>query len=162
MQDYDWSQFTTTTYIQASPEKVYQAWATAKGMETWFLKKCDYQKRSASESVQSGDGYTWTWYTKDDYRDSGKIIECQSPNYFKFTFGPSTCAVHIKEQAGATLVELIQEGIPTDEKGKVMWHLGCQTGWTYFFANLKAYLEHGIDLREKDKQRLTDCSDYNE
>ncbi len=43
-----------------------------------------------------------------------------------------------------------------------MWNVNCQTCWTYFLTNLKAYLEHGIDLREKDPQRLDDCSEYSE
>jgi len=163
MQNHNWSTFTTKLYIQSKFEKVYQAWAIQVGMEIWFLRTCAYGNRKKNEAVQSGDTYIWTWHTKDNYTDKGKIIETQKPNYFKFTFGPvATCAVSIAEENGATLVKLVQEKIPTDEKSKVMWNVNCQTGWTYFLLNLKAYLEHGIDLRDKDTRRLEDCSEYME
>ena len=29
-------------------------------------------------------------------------------------------------------------------------HMGCRAGWVFFLTNLKAYLEHGIDLRTTD------------
>ncbi len=160
MQEHDWSTFTAKTYIHARPEKIYNAWLTAAEMENWFLKACRFGSRSRNELAQGGDDYIWTWHTKDDYTDKGKIIEAQDPNYLKFTFGPATCAVSITEEKGATLVKVVQENIPTDEKSKVMWNVGCQSGWTYFLTVLKAYLEHGIDLRDKDPQRLEDCSDY--
>jgi hypothetical protein len=31
--------------------------------------------------------------------------------------------------------------------------MGCAMGWTFFLANLKAYLENGIDLRGHDPKR---------
>jgi len=46
---------------------------------------------------------------------------------------------------------LWQENIPTDEKAKVSWHLGCATGWTFYLTNLKSILEGGLDLRNKDE-----------
>jgi len=29
-------------------------------------------------------------------------------------------------------------------------HYGCSNGWTFWLANLKAYLEHGILLNETE------------
>ena len=87
MGNHDWSKFESKTYVNASPEKVFKAWATQKGLESWFLKKASMGNRKPTETVQSGDDYSWTWYTADDYTDSGKIIETQSPNYLRFSFG---------------------------------------------------------------------------
>ncbi|HVJ65096.1 MAG TPA: hypothetical protein VM901_07570 [Bdellovibrionota bacterium] len=39
-----------------------------------------------------------------------------------------------------------QQKMPTTETAKISWHLDCSTGWTYFLRNLKAIVEHGIDL----------------
>ena len=37
-----------------------------------------------------------------------------------------------------------------NEKGKVQYHMGCLGGWTFYLANLKSYLEGGVDLRNKN------------
>jgi len=31
----------------------------------------------------------------------------------------------------------------------MMFSVGCSNGWTFWMANLKAYLEHGITLHAK-------------
>ena len=31
--------------------------------------------------------------------------------------------------------------------------MGCNLGWSFFITNLKALLEHGIDLRETDPDK---------
>jgi len=46
------------------------------------------------------------------------------------------------------LVSLSQSEIPQDEKSKLEIFYGCSNGWTFWLANLKAYLEHGILLNE--------------
>jgi hypothetical protein len=48
-------------------------------------------------------------------------------------------------------VELVQENIPDDESGKLTWHVGCKTGWTFYLANMKSLYEGGIDLRNKNE-----------
>jgi hypothetical protein len=50
------------------------------------------------------------------------------------------------------IVELVQDNISTDEKGKELWHVGCKTGWTFYLANMKSMFEGGIDLRNKNEQ----------
>ncbi len=48
------------------------------------------------------------------------------------------------------IVELSQEQIPTDERHKALYHVGCLEGWTFYLANLKSYLDGGLDLRNKN------------
>ena len=33
------------------------------------------------------------------------------------------------------------------------WHMSCNLGWSFFMTNLKALLEHNIDLRETNPER---------
>ena len=40
--------------------------------------------------------------------------------------------------------------MPTDEETKMNIYNGCSCGWTFWLANLKAYLEHGILLNETE------------
>ena len=52
-----------------------------------------------------------------------------------------------------TMLRLVQENIPNTPKTNVSLHMGCNMGWSFFMTNLKALLEYGVDLREKDPDR---------
>jgi uncharacterized protein YndB with AHSA1/START domain len=54
-----------------------------------------------------------------------------------------------------TLVTAHETGWPMDSDG-VKRALGQTAGWTYFLCCLKAYLQHGINLRQGLKRRLTE------
>jgi uncharacterized protein YndB with AHSA1/START domain len=155
---YDWSRFVTRIAINAAAEKLYALWATRDGIEYWFLRLSEYKTpegllRSGGEPAQKGDSYTWRWHGwGDETTEHGTILEANGRDFFKFTFAETcTCAVTIKEENGYRVVELVQENIPTDDKAKHNWHLGCKTGWTFYLANLKSMLEGGIDLRNRDE-----------
>ena len=51
-----------------------------------------------------------------------------------------------------TIVELTQDNIPPDDNPATNLHIGCGEGWTFYLANLKSYLEGGIDLRNKNEK----------
>lgn len=157
-----WGSFTVRININAAVEKLYLLWATEAGMESWFLRLCEYKRasrthRDSHDPVQNGDTYLWRWHGySDEVKEEGMILECNGKDYLKFSFGQAgDCIVRIKEEAGHTIVELYQENIPDDEKGKHYWHVGCKAGWTFYLANLKSLCEGGIDLRNKD-ERLKD------
>ncbi len=57
--------------------------------------------------------------------------------------------------ARATLVAIREAGWPMDREG-VQRALGQTAGWTYFLCCLKAYVQHGIDLRQGLTERLTE------
>lgn len=157
MAKYDWSSFTTRINVKAPRQKLYHAWATQFGMELWFLRLSEYKKsngelRQNDEMVQPGDSYKWMWHGyPDDVEETGKILDSNGQDYLKFSFGKAgICTVNLKEEEGDTIVELLQEDIPTDEANMHHYHLGCKTGWTFYLANLKSIYEGGIDLRNKN------------
>ena len=159
MSDFNWSEFITRIPVSADNKSLYDAWATRRGIEHWFLRMSEYRSpdgtlRGDDERVQSGDTYAWRWHGwPDEVEEHGTILNCNGKDYFQFTFGDAgICSVTIKNENGNTIVELVQTEIPTDEKGKHYWHLGCKTGWTFYLANLKSLFEGGIDLRNKDEQ----------
>ena len=55
--------------------------------------------------------------------------------------------VRISSAGRGSIFVLTQSNMKTSPIQRVRMHLGCQTGRTFFLVNLKAYLEHGIDLR---------------
>lgn len=156
-EEFDWSKFSVRININASLDALYQAWATRKGIESWFLRLSEYKKPDSrvtnnDELVQEGDTYKWLWYGwPDETVEHGKILEANGRDLFKFSFGKAgNCLVKIYTEQKTPIVELIQDNIPADEKGRQYWHIGCRTGWTFYLANMKSILEGGIDLRNKD------------
>lgn len=154
----DWKSFVVRINVNAPVERVYNLWATRKGIEYWFLRMSEYKKatgelRNADEPVQKGDSYTWRWHGwSDGTTEYGTILDCNGKDLFKFSFGKAgDCTVRIKQEMGYTIVELVQENVPDDDNGKQTWHVGCKTGWTFYLANLKSLCEGGIDLRNKDE-----------
>lgn len=147
--------FTKKIYIKAPITKLYYCWATSDGICQWFLRKAAYvsadgNKRAATEFVKKDDTYTWGWHNWDD-EESGKILEANGRDRITFTFaGRSKVTVQLKEDQGAVLVTLRQYEIPTDDESKLNIHFGCSNGWTFWLANLKAFLEHGILLNETE------------
>ena len=159
MSEYDWSRFAVRININASIEKLYWCWATREGMEFWFLRVCEYKNREANfraddEYLQKADTYRWLWHGwPDEVVELGEILACNGVDHLKFKFGNAgNCTVKIYTEENEKIVELVQDNIPTDEKAKTSWHLGCKTGWTFYLANLKSLLEGGIDLRNKNEK----------
>lgn len=158
MSEANWSGFTIRIPVNATTEKLYWCWATKEGMEYWFLRLSEYKRPDGSllnnnEAVQPGDMYKWLWYGwPDDTVENGKILDCNGKDMLKFSFGHAgNCTVTIIKENGQSIVELVQDNIPDDEHGKYYWHVGCKTGWTFYFTNLKSLLEGGIDLRNRDE-----------
>lgn len=159
MENYDWSRFVTRILINASPQDLYDAWSSQQGIEHWFLRLSEYRSREGKlrepqEEVQPGDTYVWKWHGwPDNVEEKGEVIDCNGKDYFRFSFGEAgICTVELKKENGATMVELTQSDIPTDERGKHYWHLGCKAGWTFHLTNMKSVFEGGLDLRNKDEE----------
>lgn len=156
---YDWSRFVVRINVNAPAEKLYNAWATRKGMEYWFLRLSEYKDasgklRGSDEPVSKGDTYKWLWHGwTDDTVEHGQILDCNGKDLFSFSFGKAgNCTVRIYKELDETIVELVQDNIPTDEQGKHYWHVGCKTGWTFYMSNLKSLYEGGVDLRNKNEK----------
>jgi hypothetical protein len=159
MAEFDWSRFSVRINTKIPVDKLYWCWATKEGIEFWFLRRSDYKKPdgglySDTAYVQKGDSYSWWWYGyPDEVVEHGEIMEANGKDLFQFRFGDAgICTVRIYEEQGENIVDLTQSEIPTDEKGKQNWHLGCKTGWTFYMSNMKSMLEGGVDLRNRNEK----------
>jgi uncharacterized protein YndB with AHSA1/START domain len=148
--------FTKKIFIHTTPERLYSCWATEKGICEWFLKKAafstpDGKKRDAGQYVEPNDRYVWEWYNWDG-EETGRILETNAPDHLVFSFaGSSRVAVDLEKKGEKVLLTLRQYDIPLDEESKLNIHVGCSNGWTFWLANLKAYLEYGILLHETEE-----------
>jgi uncharacterized protein YndB with AHSA1/START domain len=152
----DWTRFEVRINVKAPIQDLYDAWATRKGIERWFLRLSEYKKPDGSscgmeESVKKGDTYKWLWYGYPDSTvEHGEILAVNCKDEFKFSFGKAgNCTVRIFPEDDEAIVELVQDSIPTDDKGKLNYYVGCKGGWTFYLANLKSLFEGGIDLRNR-------------
>jgi len=154
MKKLQWNSFTKKIYIHASAKKLYDLWATKDGITSWFLREAEYislagNKRKLSEHFQKGDSYTWYWHNWDD-KEEGEILEANGQDYIELQFGGCKVSVKLEEKNNITVVILTQFEIPEDDDSKLKLHYGCSNGWTFWLTNLKAYVEHGILLNEKE------------
>ncbi len=154
MQKLEWNSFIKKIYIKTTSRTLYHLWATEEGITSWFLRKATYQNpdgkiRNPTELIQKGDTYTWQWHNWDG-SESGKVLEANDRNYIEISFESSKVSVELEEREGITLVTLKQFNIPLDEESKLNIHHGCSNGWTFWLANLKAFVEHGILLNETE------------
>jgi uncharacterized protein YndB with AHSA1/START domain len=134
---------------------VYDCWATGTGICAWFLSSASYTNRAGAsrgnnEAIRQGDHYVWQWHNWIG-EEKGEILEANGKDSVAFTFaGGSVVRIVLEEAGGQTLLSLTQAKIPPDEESRMRIYVGCNTGWTFWLTNLKAYLEHGILLNETE------------
>jgi uncharacterized protein YndB with AHSA1/START domain len=157
MNNHDWGKFEMRIPVYTNIQTVYDAWTTSAGLEKWFLRKAKFVKPDGTvvaprNNILEKDTYEWFWHGwSDDVVERGTVLDANGKDFFKFIFGKAGfVSVVIKTEEDATIVELTQENIPTDEDSKFNFYLGCSTGWTFYLTNLKSILEGGLDLRNKN------------
>lgn len=155
MKKLSFDSFTKKIYIKAPLDKLYWCWGTTDGIASWFLRNAEYtstedRKRVPGELVQPGDKYIWMWHNWDG-EEKGKVLEANGTDTISYSFaGDCKVTVTLKDKGEAVLLSLEQSNIPTDDDNKLKIHYGCSNGWTFWLANLKAYLEYGIVLNETE------------
>lgn len=140
----DWRQFRLKIEIAAKPEKVFRAWTDDRIVPRWFCVKAEIKPKKKGRLY-----FEWLGGDKLETR----VIDIKKNRLFFFPFGPKGEKVKltIKPLKKCSGLELYQYDT-TPEDGLAV-HNGCETGWTFFLANLKAYLEQGIDLRSHDPKK---------
>lgn len=154
MKNFDWTKFTERIVVNAAMEKVYAAWTNCHRIEEWFLSKARVKKEGdvfeMSDAMQKGDEYAWNWHCYD-VTEYGEILEANGKDVFTFYFaGKTKVEVRLEALNNQVLVTLTQSDIPVDDDSKKNIRLGCSSGWAFYLVNLKAWLENGVDLRNKD------------
>ncbi len=154
MDTLQWQSFEKKIYIKASIEKLYWCWATEEGLTSWFLREAEFMQGNTKieygSYVDEGDTYTWHWHNWDG-KAEGEILEANGKDFISFSFEGSNVSVSLKQHNDKVIVTLKQYDIPEDNDSKLKVHVGCSNGWTFWLTNLKAYLEHGILLNEKEE-----------
>lgn len=155
----DFSQFKLRVNIKASVQAAYNAWATAAGLESWFLRKAIFHDekgntRNANSAIQSNDSYAMYWHGyPDEVVKKGKVVKANGKDQFTFTFTENCpVSITISTEENETIVELFESELPTDTTMPGKHFTGDSRGWIFYLANLKSVLEGGLDLRNKNEK----------
>lgn len=132
--------------IRAEPEKVYDAFATAEGLDGWFT-------HGSTVDARPGGKVTFRW--KDwgpesyDGDDGGPVLEAERPRRFVFqwqTDNPSyytTVEFDVEPHEKGTVVHCREHGFK-DSPGGRRKLLENASGWGEALALWKFYVEHGL------------------
>lgn len=147
----EWPPIEHRTYIEASPERVYQTLASEEGWDAWFTSGTSLDARPGGmirlRWVDFGAG-RWT------IEDGGPVLIADPNRRFCFQWNPctkpTTVDIVLTEAGSGTQVFLSEKGYPrTDADLKSM--LDCAAGWGEALTLLKFYLESGQTYGEVPK-----------
>lgn len=130
-------------FINASPEKVWQALTTPELIKQYFFGT------NAVSDWKVGSKLEWhgEWEGKA-YHDKGVIIESDPPRRFMYTYLSSmsgkedkpenyaTVAYNLEPENGGTRLTIIQDGNATKESAE-----HSEQNWTMVFNGMKKLLE---------------------
>jgi uncharacterized protein YndB with AHSA1/START domain len=134
------------TFIQATPEKVYDTITSAAGWNAFFTTGMEVEPRSGGKIVFRWRDFGPNFYTTEA---PGVVIEAERPGRFAFQWypigpeTPTTVTFMLSEQYGGTVVRLTEDGYSDAPASREMI-LECAAGWGEALALLKFYLEHGL------------------
>jgi uncharacterized protein YndB with AHSA1/START domain len=132
--------------VPGTPEQVWQAIATAKGMSAWFLPTELEEREGGSLHISMGpgmgsDGHVTEWDPprRIAYEEDWAALMGQDPA----ALSPLTSEFLVEAQSGGTCVVRVTSsgfGIGADWESEFWDDMG--TSWMPFFDNLRLYLSH--------------------
>ncbi|MFI5237138.1 MAG: SRPBCC domain-containing protein [Ignavibacteriales bacterium] len=129
--------------ILKSANEIFDAIIDPEKMSKYFIS-------GSTGKMESGKTLTWTW-TDFEGEHEIKVGKIEKDKIVSFEWNGSgvNCVVVITLESkgeNKTLVKITESEWPADYKGANQC-MGQVEGWTHFLCCMKAFLEHGIDLR---------------
>lgn len=132
--------------IRAEPGRVYDALATAEGLDAWFTTGASVDARPDGR-IQ----FRWKDWGLKNYTGSndGPVLEAARPKRFVFQWrvdsAPyrTTVEIDFEPVDDGTIVRLIEYGYEENPAGRRDF-LARVSGWAHVLTLMKFYLEHGV------------------
>ncbi|WP_229238766.1 SRPBCC domain-containing protein [Dyadobacter sp. Leaf189] len=129
--------------IAKTPQEVYDAIVDPVHMVNYFI---------ADSSGHIREGARLTWHFPETDVDVPVMIEKVTDHQFiSFYWGEegneTLVEITLEPLGGTTIVRITEKFMENTPEG-IDWLRGNTEGWAYFLAFLKAYLEHGVNLRK--------------
>lgn len=136
-------QVKTQIAIAKPTHEVFEAVVDPEKMSHYFIS-------SGSGRIESGKTVHWVFDDVGVGLDV-KVQRVDRDRFVSFLWSASGAEALVEIQIvsgdSATLVKVSESGWPADEKG-IARCVEQTRGWTHFLCCMKAYLEHGINLRK--------------
>lgn len=121
-------------YIAETPQTVFKYLSTDRGREKFW----------AEQSVEQGESIYFTF--PNGQKVKAQILKHQPPGQFSLVYFAQ--AVHFTlEKAGTGTILHLKTQVPMEE------HAEVSTGWVSVLMNLKAVINHDVDLRNHDSSK---------
>jgi uncharacterized protein YndB with AHSA1/START domain len=132
--------------VPGTPEQVWQAIATAKGMSAWFLPTDLEEREGGSLHFSMGpemgsDGHVTGWDPprRITYEEDWAALMGKDPD----ELSPLTSEFLVEAQSGGTcVVHVTSSGFGTGADWESEFWEGMGTNWMPFFDNLRLYLAY--------------------
>ena len=142
--------YTVNTRIEKTVTEVFEAIVRKDTLNKYFTD-------DSSGDLVVGEQIIWNWNEWGEFPVTvTKIIENElivltidSKRWLKTKDQSYEVSIIIEFKSlddGQTMLSISEEGWKTDVDGLMASHDNC-SGWTHMAMCLKAYIEHGIDLR---------------
>lgn len=152
--------FTVQTKVQRPVEEVFDAVYNPEKLSRYFTTG------GSTGPLEAGTTVTWSWH---DYPGSYQVHvrECVKNERIVFEWATSSGDYDTRTEmtfeslnANETLVKITESGWKEDEQGLKDSYGNCY-GWTQMACCLKAWVEHGINLREGAFEGLYEAKQAN-
>jgi uncharacterized protein YndB with AHSA1/START domain len=132
-------------FVRAPRERVYDAFATANGLNGWFTKGAEVDPRPGGKMLFRFEN--WGPEHNINERFPGKVLEAKRPERFVFEWGEpgkaTTVEIVLEVRGKGTLVSVREYGFADTPEGRKSL-LGNAEGWGEVVILAKFFLEHGL------------------
>ncbi len=132
------------TFINASPDVVYERLSTGKGWDSWFTQGTSIEPRPGGSIRLRWESFGVERFTCED---GGGVLEAKPGKLLVFQWcpgtRPTTVSLSLRPLGKGTLLTLIESGY-SDTEPDLAALIGCAVGWGEALTLLKVAIEHGI------------------
>lgn len=136
------------TYVDAAPARVWEAFATAEGLDGWFTRGA-----SANVRPMGHIHFRWREWGPDRVNLDAycPVLDAQPPSRLVFQWAPlagapdrpTTIEIDFERRGSGTVVHLKEYGYPFTAEG-LRAYRECAVGWGEALTLLKFWVEHGL------------------
>ncbi len=127
--------------IQKPVEEVFEGIVNPEKMTQYFISESTGRLEDSKE-------VKWKWAEFPDYKCIVNNIKIEKNRSVSFVWdNDTTVKINLEEQTDKSVVVRVTEGEKEADEAGLKWFGDNTEGWANFLAFMKAYLEHGINLR---------------
>ena len=134
------------TIVRAEREKVFDAIATAGGLDGWFTEGTELDPKPGGTLILRWKDWGVEKFTGEI---TGSVVEARRPERFAFRWpvdsgnSMTTVTIDIENHDEGCVVRLV-EGIYDDDDVGTQDMLNRATGWAQALTLMKFWVEHGL------------------